>query len=277
MNVELLKAFDRTKAIYSYSIQSPNICSVFVTASMNEMINRALSLIEDNGLLEVVYDAPEVNWFSSLDERIYQSINSSLHINKDGIFYSGAFAPEKIPVFVSTRLPLSNIASDEHQLSKELNLSFLSTDIAKALIDEIENLDREMQIAWKRHESLEELDRAIDSLDSASVLANGSKTDALAYEVSVELKQLMQETELLEGEIEKKCETLCKRVLGIAIGDRVITQSHGTNNHQEIQVKSVRYYDGTLYLDGPKVLKSGTLGKRNETVYITLVPDNEHQ
>lgn len=277
LSVELLKAFDRQKSGYLYSVPSPNLCSVFVTASMNEVINDALRLIEDNGLLEVVYNAPEVNWFSSLDDRIYQSINSSLHINKESLFYSGAFSPDKTPVFVSTRLPLSVILSGAHQSSKVLNLSFLSSETAKALIAEILNLDREMQIAWKRHESLEALDTAIDSLDSASILANGSRTDVLAYEVSVELKLLMQETELLEVEIEKKCETLCKRVLDISLGDRVVTQHNYKNSAQEIQVASVRYYNGTLYLDGPKVLKSGALGKRSETAYIILVPDNEHQ
>lgn len=240
------------------------------------IINTALRLIEDNGLLGIVYSAPEVNWFNSLDDRIYQSINSSLHINKQSIFYSGAFAPDTTPVFVSTRLPLSSIISDEQRSSKELNLSFLSTDIAKALISEIEHLDSELQIAWKRQESLDDLDTALDSLHSASVLANASHTDALAYEVSVELKQLMRETELLEIEIEKKCETLCKRVLGIAKGDHVLTQSHYKHNHLEIQIESVRYYNGTIYLDGPKVLKSGTLGKRHETAYINLVADDEH-
>lgn len=277
LNVELLKGFDRTKPVYSYSVPSPNLCSVFVTVSLIEAIDSARRLIEDHGLLEIVYSVPDVNWFSSLDDRVYQAINSSMHINKESLFYSGAFAPDTAPVFVSTRLSLSNIASGEHQPSKELNLSFLSTDTAKALIAEIENVDREMQISLKRQESLEELDTALDSLTSASILANISKTDALAYEVSVELKELMWETELLEREIQKKCETLCKRVLGIASGDHVITQNHYKNNPQEIQIEAVRYYDGVMYLDGPKVLKNGTLGKRSETAYITLVPNNEHQ
>jgi hypothetical protein len=258
-------------------VPSPKLCSRFVTPALIETVNTALRLIEDNRLLEIVYTAPEVNWFDSLDDRIYQSINSSLHVNKQSIFYSGAFAPDTATVFVSTRLPLSGITSDEHCSSKELNLSFLSTDTAKALISELEHLDSELQIAWKRHESLEELDTALDSLKSASVLANASNTDALAYEVSVELKELMRETESLEWEIEKKCETLCKRVLGIAKGDRVLTQSHHKNNYQEIQIELVRFYNGTMYLDGPKILQNGTLGKRHETAHINLVANDEHQ
>ena len=277
MNVELLKAIDHTAPVYPYTVPSPKLCSVFVTASLIQTINAALRLIEENGLLEIVYSASEVNWFSSLDDRIYQSINSSLHINKRSIFYSGGFAPDTEQVFVSSRLPLSSIISDEQGSTKELNLSFLSTDIAKALIAEIEHLDSELQLAWKRHESLEELDTALDGLNRASVLANASNTDALAYEVSIELKQLMRETEVLESEIERKCETLCKRVLGIAIGDRVLTQNHYKQSHLEIQIESIRYYNGTMYLDGPKILKSGMLGKRHETAYITLVVDDEHK
>lgn len=133
-----------------------------------------------------------------------------------------------------------------------------------------------MQIAWERHESLEQLDSAIDGLKTASVIAKSSKTDALAHEVSAELKQLMQETEELEMAIEKKCETLCKRILGVSIGDRIITQIRLNNKNQEIQIESVRYYNGTMYLEGPKVLKRGSLGKRSESAFITLIPEDEH-
>jgi hypothetical protein len=277
LNVELLKDFDRTKVVHSYSIPSPKYCSAFVTPSLIETLSNALRLIEDNGLIEIVYSVSEVNWFNSLDDRIYPSINSSLHISKKCIYYSGAFAPDTSPAFVSTRLHISSITLDEQQAPKHLNLSFLSTDIAKALIAEIETLDSEMQVAWGRQESLEELDTALDGLNSGSILASASNTNALAYEVSIEIKQLAQQTEALEREIEKKCEILCKRVLNIAIGDRVVTQSQRRNNHQEIQIESVRYYNGTMYLDGIRVLKTGALGKRSETAYITLVPDNEHQ
>ncbi|MFQ3249108.1 MAG: hypothetical protein ACI9O6_000912 [Glaciecola sp.] len=277
LNVELLKAFDRAKPIYACSVPSPKICSVFVTPSLNEMIHTGLRLIEDNNLSEVVFSAPEVTWFSSLEERIYQSINASVHISKTNIFYSGAFAPDLTPVFVSTRLPISSITLGKPSAKKELNLSFLSTEAAKALIAEIENLDRELRVAWDRQESLEELDNALDNLSAGSLLADASNTDALASEVSHEVKHLMQQSEQLEIEIAKKCETLCKRVLGIDIGDNILTQNNYKNNHQEIQMESVRYYDGTMYITGPKVLKTGKLGKRHETAYIKLVGNDEHK
>ena len=110
LNVELLQAFDRTQRIYSFGVPSPKLCSAFVTSSLIKTIDNALALMEENDLLEVALRAPDVNWFSSLDERIYQRVNSNLHITKDSIYYTGAFEPEKVPVFTSTRLPISSIA-----------------------------------------------------------------------------------------------------------------------------------------------------------------------
>jgi len=277
LNVELLKAFDETKRIYSFVIPAPTLCSTFVNASMIDSISDAQRLIAENDLVEVVLHTSDVNWFSSLDEMIYQTINSSLHVTKDYMYYSGAFAPEKLPVFVSTRLPLSCINPIGYPPTKELNLSLLSSDTAKALIAEIENLEREMKLAWDRQESLEGLGSTIDGLKTASLIAKNSKTDELADEVSAELKQLIKENEELEKTVEKKCVLLCKRIFGVSIGDRIITQSHYKNKNMEIQIASVRYYERTMYLDGPKVLKDGSLGKRSDSVYITLITDNEHQ
>ncbi|MCW8107152.1 hypothetical protein OPS25_01370 [Alteromonas ponticola] len=277
LNVELLNAYNNAKPTYPFMLPSPKLCSAFVTVDLIDTINKALSLIDENDLNEVSFRSDDVNWFSSLSERIYQEIRSNLHVTKDCIYFSGAFAPDKTPVFVSTRLPLSSITPDEKRAAKQLNLAFLATDTAKALISEIENLDREMQLAWERLDSLEGLTSAIDGVKAASFTTPSAKTDELALEVSIEIKQLEKEAESLEQLIERKCELLCSRVLSISVGDRIITQTKLNNKNQEIQLESVRYYNGTLYLTGPKVLKNGSLGKRSESAYVTLVPDDEHK
>lgn len=277
LNVELLNAYNNAKSMYPFMLPSPKLCSAFVTADLINAIDKAQSLINEHDLNEVSFHSNDVNWFSSLSERIYQGIHSNLHVTKDCIYYSGAFAPEKTPVFVSTRLPLLSITPDEKRAVKELNLAFLATDTAKALISEIENIDREMQLAWERLDSLEELCSAIDGIKAASFTAPSEKTDELALQVNIEITQLEKETEKLEQLIEKKCELLCSRVLSISVGDRIITQTKLNNKNQEIQLESIRYYNGTLYLTGPKVLKNGSLGKRSESAYVTLVPDDEHK
>ncbi len=277
LNVELLNAYNNTKPVYPFMLTSPKLCSAFVTAGLVDTVNKALSLINEHDLNEVSFRFDDVNWFSSLSEPIYQEIRSNLHVTKDCIYYSGAFDPDKTPVFVSTRLPLSSITPDEKRAAKQLNLAFLATDAAKTLISEIENLEREMQLAWERLDSLEGLTSAIDGVKAASFTTPSEKTDALALEVSIEIKQLEKEAESLEQLIERKCELLCSRALSISVGDRIITQTKLNNKNQEIQLESVRYYNGTLYLTGPKVLKNGSLGKRSESSYVTLMPDDEHK
>lgn len=276
LNVEILKAYEQANRHYAYSLAAPTICSAFVTVSMINAIEDALLLIEEHDLIEVVISSSDVNWFSSLDERIYQAITSNLHITKNSLFYSGAFVPSNVPVFVSARLPLSAITPSNHQSTKELNLSLLSTESAKALIAEIESLDREMHVAWERQESLEELDSAIQGLKTASVIAKSSKTNALASEVSTEISQLTKENENLEQAIENKCEILCKRILGIGVGDSIVTQTRHKNKNQEILIESIHYYGGVIYLEGPKILKNGSVGKRKESAYIQLISDDEH-
>lgn len=276
LKVEQLRAFEQTAKYYSFGVTSPKLCSAFVTSVLIDSINRSIKLMEENCLVEVTIKTDDVNWFVSLDEFIYPRINSNLHVTRDSIYYSGAFAPDKEPEFVSHRLPLTSIQPSIQQTPKELNLALLASDTAKALISEIENLDEQMQVGWERQESLESLDVALNDLKSASIISKSSKTNELAYEVSIETKLLMKESEELEHRIEKKCEMLCKQILGISKGDRLLTHSYQKKPF-EIQVNSVRYYDGILYLDGPKILKDGTLGKRNESTHITLVEKNERQ
>jgi hypothetical protein len=220
-------------------------------------------LIEEYALVEIVSQTTGVNWFCSMDQKIYQTINSSLPVTKNSIYFSGAFEPQREPVFVSKHIPISCIDPMGKPASITLNLSLLGTDFAKALITEIKN--------WDRQDSLETLDSALDELNSASIIANGEKTELLAHELGVEVKLLMQETNRLELTIQKKCELLCKRVLSEAIGDQIVTQIGYQNKNQEIRIESVRYYDRVLYLDGPKILKNRALGKRTEPALITLI------
>ncbi|MEC7824789.1 MAG: hypothetical protein VYD12_09635 [Pseudomonadota bacterium] len=274
LNVELLKAYEHAKPVYGLRLPSPRLCSVLVTAKLIDIIDKAQVLIEEHGLEEVAFRTLDVNWFNSLNDLIFQEIRSCLHITKNSIYFTGAFAPENKPVFISTRLPLSAIDPCHHS-STELNLSLLSSNRAQAIIDDIENLDREMKVAWERQESLESLGAAIVDLKPSSPVVLENKTDALASEINCEIRELEKTLVKLEYSVEEQCINLCKEVLGISVGDRIITQTRVDNKHLEIQISSIRYYDGTLFIDGIKVLKNGTLGKRTETAFVSLRSDDE--
>lgn len=274
LNVELLKAYEQARPVYALRLPSPRLCSILVTAELIDTIDNAQVLIEEHSLEEVAFRTLDVNWFNSLNDVIFQEIRSCIHITRNSIYFTGSFAPEKKPVFISTRLPLSAIEPSHHS-STELNLSLLSSNRAQAIIDDIENLDREMKVAWERQESLESLGEAIVDLKPSSLVVRENKTDALASEVNCEIKELEKTLIKLEHAVEEHCVNLCKEVLGISVGDRIVTQARVDSKHLEIQISSIRYYDGTLFLDGLKVLKNGTLGKRTETAFVSLRPGDE--
>lgn len=216
LNVELLKAYEQARPVYALRLPSPRLCSILVTAELIDTIDKAQVLIEEHSLEEVAFRTLDVNWFNSLNDVIFQEIRSCLHITKNSIYFTGAFAPENKPVFVSTRLPLSTIDPSHHS-STELNLSLLSSNWAQAIIDDIENLDREMKVAWERQESLESLGDAIVDLKPSSLVVRGNKTDALALEINHEIRELEKTLVKLEHAVEEQCINLCKEVLGISV------------------------------------------------------------
>lgn len=276
LNVELLKAYEHARPAYVLGLPSPRLCSILVTDKLIDTIDKAHELIEEHGLEEVSLRTLDVNWFKSINDVIFQEIYSCLHITRNSIYFTGSFAPEKKPMFVSTRLPLSAMEPSHHS-STELNLSLLSSNRAQAIIDDIENLDREMKVAWERQGSLESLGEAIADLKPSSLVVRENKTDALASEINREIRELEKTLVKLEHSVEEQCMNLCKEVLGVSVGDRIVTQTRIDSKHLEIQISSIRYYDGTLFIDGIKVLKNGALGKRTETAFVSLRSDDERQ
>ena len=63
---------------------------------------------------------------------------------------------------------------------------------------------------------------------------------------------------------------ICAEALGLAIGDTVLTESHGKPVRLKIEQMSVFAYDGKLsfHISGKRYRKDGLLGKRDETVYL---------
>ena len=93
--------------------------------------------------------------------------------------------------------------------------------------------------------------------------------------LSLDILKLDSQAEKLEATLNNKCIELCTSVLGIKPGDRIYTRQYATDVKRQIILEQVRYYNGTLYLDGPKVLQNGSIGKRTETCCIELESTDE--
>tara|TARA_R110002167_G_scaffold137654_1_gene324734 strand:+ start:32493 stop:33302 length:810 start_codon:yes stop_codon:yes gene_type:complete len=259
MNVEIMKAFNAEENRYT-RIPTPTLCSVFLTPELLKHIEMATSLINENELTEVAIKVENVNWFASLDKRFFQTIFTQLHVKSDRIYFSGAFAPQTHSAFHTTQVLKENIAPLPALKSKSINTALMESPMAKNKVKEIEYLDNELSIAWERSDSLLTLKETIDALPHGSILANSALNDKFASTLLVEHYQLEKHTQIIEQKIQNACLNLCEQILGISIDDHLLTQTEHQNI--EILVKSVNYHSGTIYIEGPKLLKNGQIGKR---------------
>jgi len=273
LNVEELKCPDKSASYFSNYL--PKLCSVFITQTLFDNVNRAMSILSENDLLEIVLSVDYINWFIAVDKQIFQTVNSQLHVRSSHLYFSGAFAPQREPSFQTTWIPVNSIKTESKALSKIINNALLTSPVAKAAIAEIKYLDNEREVATNRQDSLEVLNNVMNSLPPASLFSNGRNSDDALQALFLESKQLEKHIDKLEDKINQCCLALCKSVLDIGIGDRLFTQTNYKNQNREIVVEAVTYYDGTIFVEGPKALQNNTLGKRNETVSIEIVTKHE--
>ena len=257
-----------------FRTKCPTICSAFISSDLNEDITTALSVINDNNLFEVSLPVTYVNWFYSLDEKLYQKVNSYLNVRKNEFFFSGALHPVRDASFRSNRVPMNEINESLIE-PRQINLSLLNTAEAKKRVAEIESLYSEQSLIWDRQSSLEKLQTSLEEITQSPVSVATESTDKLALAVKHELKEL----ELAEAEIENRLNiasmSLASNILGISIGDRLYTQHDKIGKQQTIVVESIHYNSGTLFLEGPKILRNGAIGKRSEMTFVDLVVNDE--
>jgi hypothetical protein len=275
IDVEELKQFKEVERNYWDTVSSPKICAIFLTENLSKQISKYVALIDVNELDEVAVQETSLNWFHSLDKRSYYTIHARMHVGIDFVYFSGAFAPQKIPEFQSKRVPLNNFELNKEVSSKTVNTALLNSPQAIVIISEIERLSEEQSILWERQDSLSDLKASFDELRPASCLVESGENDGFSASLVNEIAALEKTSESLEGLLESKCWYLCKTILGLSINDRVVMISENNVKSCEILLKTVSYSDGELYLNGPKVLQSGAIGKRSEMVMITLVQANE--
>lgn len=255
IDVEELKRFKEVERSYWDKARPPKICAIFLTDNLSKQISKYVALIDANELDEVAVQVTSLNWFHSIDKRSYYTIYARMHISADSVYFSGAFAPQKIPEFQSKRVPLNNFELNKEVLSKTINTALLNSPQALVIISEIERLNDEQSILWERQDRLSNLKESLDALSPASGLVDSAANDEFSASLINEIAELEKTSESMEGLLESKCCHLCKTILGLSINDRVLMIGENNAKSCEILLKTVSYSGGELYLHGPKVLK----------------------
>ena len=82
--------------------------------------------------------------------------------------------------------------------------------------------------------------------------------------------------EQIQLEIDELNRKLLHRCFGIGYGDWIICDgSDYTSKRVQLQLAEVYYHENKLWLSGPIITQQGSVGKRTETIAISIFPD-EH-
>lgn len=269
--VEPLYAF--SSSYREFWIKQPTICSLHISDRFINDIHDVLEVIRVNKFAEATIAIDYVTWHYSVNETVIQKINSSLHVEPKEIYFTGSIHPEKKASFKSSVVNIADILNTPiHPL--EINSQQIDTVEAKFLIKEIESLNNEYQTIYQRRDALEDIKTSLERLPPQPLSIN---------DINDQIPPLSQHIVATEHALEKiekklvtKCLDLCKSVLGIEKGDSVWFQDDKMGR-QSLVLNDVRFWDGTMFLDGSNILKSGARGKRKETISLQLYNPNERQ
>jgi len=267
--VEPLYAF--TSSHREYWIKQPTICSLYISKRFINDIHDVLEVIRLNKFTEVTIAVDYVTWHYSVNETVIQKVNASLHVEPKEIYFTGSIHPEKKASFKSSVVNIADILNTPIQ-ALEISGQQIDTIEAKLLIKEIENLDKEYQAIYQRRDALEDIKITLERLPPPPVSIN---------DISDQIQPLSQHIVAIENALEKierklvtECLELCRSVLGMEKGDSIWFQDHKMGR-QSLVLDNVRFWDGTMFLDGSNILKNGVRGKRKETIALPLYNPNE--
>jgi hypothetical protein len=276
IHVEELRAFQTIERNYWDTSRCPQICAVLLNERFSLELNKCLKVLAENELDEVAVKVQYLNWFHSLNERIYHQISTKMHVTKSSVYFTGGYAPQDTPLFHSKRVPLQSALLNENVLAINVNTALLNQTKALTITMELERLHEELLILWERQDSLNDIREALENLKPSSNLVDSSANDSFSVSLVNEVLELDKNIELTEKALESKSWYLCKTILGLRAGDRISVIQGSESKPLEIMLETISYSDGNIYLQGSKILSSGSVGKRTETAVIKLLHENEH-
>ena len=226
-------------------VKSPTLCSALISEELLQDVEKGQAILSEHHINEVVITVQYLNWFYSLNKRVFQTVTSYLHVRQNEIYFSGALYPQTNAAFRSHCIPISEV-TDQAIVPIKLDYSLLDT-----------------------------LSNSLEAITPSPISDIENESDHHLRALSQDILRLDSQAEKLEATLNIKCIELCTSVLGIKPGDRIYTRQYASDVKRQIILEQVRYYNGTLYLDGPKVLQNGSIGKRTETCCIEVESADE--
>jgi hypothetical protein len=246
----------------------PNRCYVPLSEALRNKVSLALDIIEQHGLTSLAIKDYSPKWVFGRNDSIYSVKSVDLNVSRYAIDFTGCFTFLDTPSFSTQLIPLDMVLGEVKCI--EIN----SADLKPNLL--IENLLHKHTILQSKFEEVSDLIDNVDEMAKAiekAVLPEGSALSEKYQQLYDEALHIPEKLEVeyvkLEQELEALCWKICLSLFGIRKGDSFgyvsVEQSKKTITPVRIDI-----YDKKMTLWGPKIMKTGKLSKRQDTIYVSL-------
>lgn len=250
----------------------PSMCLCDFSPEITKLIVSLKNIVLENSLSELSKRTTLVTWFFEQTNRYHIDVPSFIHVSESYVYFSGCIPPYKQTYFQTHQIPLHEILEGQKNF-QAIDLARLSVPLAKSLLSEITAKSAEQERISNRYYALDEVFTALAKLDDEVIEPLNTSIADYTVSLSSEIAQLQKQDSCLELEIEELCKKLLYRIFGLSIGDWVISS---VRSPVQLQIQRVSFYQSSIILTGPIITKKGDVGKREETIYLDILPNDEH-
>lgn len=253
----------------------PTLCICDFTPELISSIKHLRDLLINNGLSIVSEQITAVEWFHKTTRRFHLHITTVMNVTKTTVYFSGHHAPHKSPYFQTTELPFSEIIESSQQF-KRINLEEIHKPMPQGLVKKVLQKEQELHQRDELHSSLIELQDSLGKIDNSAIEIISTDVHELSGSLLKELSNQDAQIEKMQLEIDSLNKELLHRCFGVGKGDWIACDGSDYNPKRvQLQLAEVYYHNNKLWLSGPIITQQGKVGKRTETIAISIFPD-EH-
>lgn len=276
LRVEPLYSHEDKDYLWQRVCPMPSLCVCNFTPEFLATIEKLHTVLMEHELTSVSQRTTAVEWFHKRTDHYVFGTNTQINVTETTVSFSGWHPPHQAPYFQSSTLPLSEVLDASTEF-KRIDLGNMRLPIAQGLIDEIVSKDEELNKLLDRSNALDELEGALLTLDSCATGRLNSDLTEFESSLLSDVANIQRQIDQLELDIRQLNRRLLRRCLAIRVGDWIISDgSDYSRKTVRLQVAEVDYYDKKLCISGPLITQKGEVGKRTESIYISVLPDDEY-